>query len=145
MNRALLLALPFVALSVQAEIYRCKAAGGATTYQEIPCPPSSASSHAMDIPASFPEVNHAERARLLAREEALEARRLKREEIESRERIARDDRIAREQELQALREAMLAQQQNVASPLWPTYIVAPTRPARILRPHRPFPRPPQRL
>ena len=146
MIRALLLALLYVALSAQAEIYRCKASGGATSDQEIPCG-TSESSHTMDIPASFPEVNHAERDRLLAREAALEARRLKREEIESRERIARDDRLAREREAEALRDAMLAQQQGVATPLWPSYVVAgPVRPARILRTHpHPLPRNPQRL
>ena len=147
MKRILLLALPLVALSAQAEIYRCKAAEGATTYQEIPCPPSAASSRTMDNPASFPEVNRVERERLLAREAALEERRLRREEIESRERIARDDRIAREKEAEAIREAALAQQQNVAVPVWPAYVFgSPARPPRVLHPrHRAFPPAPQRL
>ena len=100
-------ALAFVSLAAcaHAEIYRCTSERGAITYQEIPCP-ASAKAATMDIPSAFPEVNRAERDRLLAREAALEARLLKRAEIDAAERIARDDRVARERELAALREEL---------------------------------------
>ncbi len=99
------LVLVSLAFCAHAEVYRCKSAGGAVTYQEIPCP-ASAEGARMHIPDAFPEVNRAERDRLLLREAALDARLLKRAEIDAAERIARDDRIARERELAALREEL---------------------------------------
>ena len=82
-----------------AEIYRC-IAGSSVSYQEFPCPDSS-SAATMPIRADFPAVNLLERDRLLQREAALDARILKRAEIDASERIARDDRISRELTLQA--------------------------------------------
>ena len=101
-NRTLAaLALVSLACGAQAGIYRC-ASAGTVTYQEIPCP-ESATATTVDIPSQFPEINRAERERLLAREAALDARLLKRAEIEAAERMARDDRSAREREVAALR------------------------------------------
>ena len=133
--------LAALSLSAHAEIFRCTGSAGAITYQEIPCP-SSAQARTMDIPTVFPEVNRAERDRLLARADALEARLLKRAEIEAAERIARDDRAAREREAQALREALAAQREAAAAPAPGFLVIQPFRAPRI-HPHR---RPPlQRL
>ena|SRR5260221_10242474 len=110
-----------------AEIYRCSA-GGSITYQEIPCP-ASADAATMPIGADFPAVNLLERDRLLQREAALDARILRRAEIDASERIARDDRIARESTLQA-------QMERERSEAAPVFIVA--RPLRHL-PRRAWP------
>ena len=90
--------LLFTAGGAGAEIYRCSAAGS-VTYQEVPCP-AAAAGGSVAIPTSFPDANTAERDRILP----LDARLLKRAEIDASERIARDDRIARERTLQALLE-----------------------------------------
>jgi hypothetical protein len=86
--------------SAGAEIYRC-VAGGSVSYQEFPCP-AAAEAATMPIGADFPAVNLLERDRLLQRDAALDARILRRAELDSAERIARDDRISREATLQAL-------------------------------------------
>ena len=126
--------LAAISLSAHAEIFRCTAAGGAITYQETPCP-ASAQARTMDIPSAFPEVNRAERDRLLARADALEARLLKRQEIEAAERMARDDRAAREREIQALREA-LAQREAAAAPGF--LVIQPFRAPRVHFHRRPL-------
>jgi len=92
---ALLSALLLAGLPAGAGIYRCTDAAGAVTYQEIPCPASS-EGRATNLPTDFPEVDRAERDRLLQRADAAEARLLRRLEIETMERIARDDRVSRE-------------------------------------------------
>ena len=115
-------------LSAHAEIFRCTAAGGAITYQEVPCP-ASAQARAMDIPVEFPEVNRAERDRLLQREAALDARMLKRAEIESAERIARDDRAGRDREAQALRDALPQREAAMANPGF--LVIQPFRAPRV--------------
>ena len=128
MNRSLAaLAFASLALCANAEIYRCTS-GGTVTYQETPCPPS-ATAATMDIPAQFPEVNRAERDRLLAREAALDARLLKRVEIEAAERMARDDRIARDRELAALREELARRDADPAGGGF--LIVQPLRAPRV--------------
>src|SRR5258708_29027764 len=75
-----------VALASAGEIFRCKAMDGAVTYQEIACDAAS-DGGAVSIPTSYPEVNLAERDRLLAREAALDARHLRRAEPDSPDRI----------------------------------------------------------
>lgn len=65
-------ALVAIAIPAHAEIFRCTAPGGTVTYQEIPCP-ASAPGRATDIPVAYPEINRAERERLLQREQALAA------------------------------------------------------------------------
>src|ERR1700687_3399611 len=85
-----------------AEIYRCTASGGAVTYQEVPCP-SATQSRLVNVPSVYPEYDRAERDRLFRREAALDARLLKRAEIDAAERIARDERVAREREAEAER------------------------------------------
>lgn len=100
-----------------SEIYRCKSPSGAVTYQQQPCPAES-DGGAVNIPLSYPD-HTAERDRLMQREAAMDARLLKRLEIESAERIARDTRIARENELQAAQERA----QAAAAPAYPAYIV----------------------
>ena len=117
MKAALLLALVLVPAVSQAQVYRCTASGGAVTYQETPCP-ESAPGGTMNIPSQYPEVNQAERNRLMAREAALDARMLEREKIESAERVARAELAAREREAQAAREAALAAQQQSYAPVW---------------------------
>jgi hypothetical protein len=98
------------------EIFRCTAAG-AITYQQQPCGPA-ATGGAVDIPTTYPDPGP-ERERLLQREAALDARLMKRLEIESAERIARDQRIARERELQFERERADRERSQEA----PVYIV----------------------
>src|SRR3974390_2434923 len=82
-----------------AAIFRCRAGSGAITYQEIPCP-EGAPGAATDIPSVYPEANYAERDRLLRREAELDARLLKRAEIDAQVQIAREERLARERELE---------------------------------------------
>jgi len=121
-NRALLAAamLGLAANAVAAnEIYRCRASGGSVTYQQEPCPVAS-EAEAVNIPTSYPD-HTAERERLMQREAAMDARLLKRLEIEAAERIARDMRIARERELQAEQERAAAN--AAAAPTYPAYIV----------------------
>ena len=129
-NRCLALLLTAYAAGAGAQIYRCSA-GGSVTFQEIPCP-AAADASTMPISANFPAINMLERDRLLAREADLDARILRRAEIDSAERIARDDRMAREATLQAQLErerAESAQYYVLGRPLfraprraWPTVI-----------------------
>ena len=123
--------LACIAGAASAEIYRCQSRQG-VTYQQTPCP-DEAIAERVAIPTTYPDYL-AERDRLAAREAAMDARLLRRLEIESAERIARDDRIAREKEAQAA--LAIAQAQAQASPV---YIVG--RPLRPMRhpPQRPFP------
>jgi len=138
--------VPFVflaaalALPAQAEIFRCTAAGGAVTYQELPCAEAD-KARTMKIPAEFHEVNSTERNRLLQREAALEMRMLERERIESAERIARSELAVREREAQAARDAAAAAQgySAVYGGYWPVYRQPHVRhfgPARTLGPQR---------
>ena len=95
LNRPMLAALLMLAAGMSsAEIFRCTAPDGGVTYQQVACAASS-SGGAVNIHTSYPDYA-AERDRLAMREAALDARLLKRLEIEAAERIARDDRIARE-------------------------------------------------
>jgi Domain of unknown function (DUF4124) len=112
-NRAMLAVLLMLAATqCSAEIFRCTAHDGGVTYQQDPCGASS-SGGAVNIPTSYPDHTY-ERERLASREAALDARLLKRLEIEAAERIARDDRIAREREAQAARDLAEAQQASPA-------------------------------
>jgi len=122
--------LIFAAGGAGAEIYRCSTAGS-VTYQEIACP-ASADAATLPIGADFPAVNLLERERLLQREAALDARILKRAEIDAAERMARDDRISRERTLQAQLERDRAEDS-------PVFVVArPQRPQRRA-PRHPWP------
>src|SRR2546426_7258673 len=80
-----------------ADVFRCAAPGGAITYQQIPCPNDSAE-RVIDVPSDYPDVDRAARERLFQREAALDARLLKREELDTAVRIAREARLARENE-----------------------------------------------
>jgi hypothetical protein len=118
----------------QAQVYRCTEAGR-VTYQAQPCA-SAGAGRVLDIPAAYPEVNLRERDRLLQREAALDARLLKRAELEAAERVARENRRARELEAQAERERARAVE--------PAYVVAWAPPLRRnLRPRSPFALPPR--
>jgi hypothetical protein len=131
-NRPMLAALLLLATGLcSAEIFRCTARDGGVTYQQDPCAASS-NGGAVNIPTSYPDYSY-ERERLALREAALDARLLKRLEIEAHERIARDDRIAREKEAQAALELAQAQQ------AYPVYGIA--RPMQVLHrlPRRPLP------
>jgi len=99
----LLMSLPAGA----AGIYRCTSASGAVTYQEIACE-GGATGGVSNIPTSFPEVNTAERDRVLQQAAALEARNLRRYEIDSNERVAMADIAARERSSQAASAAQSA-------------------------------------
>ena len=125
---ALALLLPHAAWS--GTVFRCTS-GGTVSYQEAPCPPASAE-RSMSLP-EFPPVNTAERERILQREAALDARLLKRAELEAAERIAREARRARELELEAERERA----KPAAEPAW----VVPV----FVRPYRPRPPRPARF
>ena len=111
-----------------ASIYRCATPQG-IAYQELPCDAGAAE---RAIPAAdFPPVNANERNRLLDREAALDARMLKRAEIDAAERIAREARWAREAELEAERERAKA----AASQYYPMYPVygRPVHPRPVYR------------
>lgn len=132
LNRPMLAALLLLATGLcSAEIFRCTARDGGVTYQQDPCAASS-NGGAVNIPTSYPDYSY-ERERLALREAALDARLLKRLEIEAHERIARDDRIVREKEAQAALELAQAQQ------AYPVYGIA--RPMQVLHrlPRRPLP------
>ncbi|HEX7606089.1 MAG TPA: DUF4124 domain-containing protein [Usitatibacter sp.] len=132
LNRPMLAALLLLATGLcSAEIFRCTARDGGVTYQQDPCAASS-NGGAVNISTSYPDYSY-ERERLALREAALDARLLKRLEIEANERIARDERIAREKEAQAA--LALAQAQQA----YPLYGIA--RPLQVPRrlPHRPLP------
>ena len=97
-----------------ASIYRCALPTG-IEYQEMPCE-TGASERSVKV-QDYPPVNLLERDRLLQREAALDARLLKRAEIDASERIAREARWAREAELEAERERAKA----AASQYYPMY------------------------
>ena len=114
LHRSLAFALlASLAGAASADIYRCQSRHG-VTYQEVPCP-DEAIANTVGIATVYPDYK-SERDRLAAREAAMDARLLKRLEIESAERIARDDRIAREKEAQAA--LALAQAQSQDSPVY---------------------------
>jgi len=99
-----LLALGLLALSVDlaaAGIYKCTSPSGSVSYQETACE-GAQSGGVASIPTSFPEVNTAERERLLRQVALLEQRELRRYEIDSNERIAMADIAAREREAQMM-------------------------------------------
>jgi len=113
-------------------MFRCVAPGGAVSYQELPCSPT-ASEQSVDVPA-FPAANQVERDRLLQREAALDARMVKRAEIDASERIAKEARWAREAELEAERERRGAEAQSFY-PVFPVYGGRPpVRPRPVYRP-----------
>jgi hypothetical protein len=119
-------ALLAVAGAAQAQIFRCQAREG-VTYQEVPCP-AEAIADTMNIAGGYPDYIAA-RDRLAAREAAMDARLLRRLEIESAERIARDNRAA--MEAQAERDR-IAQQAAQGAPLYivPYALRAPRHPRR---------------
>ena len=86
-----------------ARVFRCTSAGGSVTFQEQPCN-AAAEERVQDIP-EYPPANAAERDRLLQREAALDARLLKRAQIDSNERIAREARRSLELEAERARAA----------------------------------------
>ena len=94
MNRAAILCLALfsglalVASDVRAEIFRCTSRAGAVTYQELPCAEGERL-RVVDVPASYPSADPAERERLFRREAELDRRLEARRERETRESIAR--------------------------------------------------------
>jgi hypothetical protein len=114
------------------EIYRCKAPGGTASYQQQPCAHPD-DGGAVGIATIYPD-HTAERDRLMQRVAAMDARLIRRLEIEAAERIARDERIAREAALQAERERTERERAQNA----PVLIVGwPQRPGSA--PRRPWP------
>jgi len=75
-------------VTAHAEIFRCTASSGAVSYQQVPCD-GGERFQVMDLPASYPPVDSAQRDRLFQREAALDQRLEARRERESREAIAR--------------------------------------------------------
>jgi hypothetical protein len=76
-----------LALPASAAIFRCTAAGGAVSYQEIACPATD-SERVVDVPAQYPSADPTERARLFEREAALDRRLEAQRERDSREAVA---------------------------------------------------------
>ncbi|HUI98655.1 MAG TPA: DUF4124 domain-containing protein [Usitatibacter sp.] len=79
--------LALAAYPAQAQIYRCTSPSGDVTYQQDPCA-ARESTKVVDVPASYPAVDSAERDRLFAREAALDQRLEAERERWSRETIA---------------------------------------------------------
>jgi hypothetical protein len=132
MRACLAAAVAFASTQASAEIYRCKDAAGAVSYQELPCAEAQQGG-TVNIPAVFPEANTTERNRLLQREAALDARLLERARIESNERIAQSELATREKEAKAMREAAeLAAQQ----PVYPAYVTGPAYRGPRVRHHQ---------
>jgi len=142
MNRVCLAAiLALASVQAGAQIYRCKDAAGAVTYQEVACA-GTEQGGTTRIPSVFPEVNTSERNRLLQREAALDARLLERARIESAERIAQSELATREKEAKAMREAAeLAAQ----LPVYPAYVIGPAYRGPRVRHHQAPLLPPRRL
>jgi len=115
---ACLCALAATGALADGPVYRC-ANAGSVSFQQIPCANAS-EERAFELP-SYPPINMLERDRLLAREAALDARLLRRAEIDAQERIAREARRARDAELDAERErARLAE----SASFYPAYPLA---------------------
>ena len=99
--RRKLLAFGLLAISLDltaAGIYRCTSPSGGVTYQETACDGAQSGGVAKNIPTSFPEVNTAERERILRAVALLEQRELQRYEIDSRERVAYAELAQRQRE-----------------------------------------------
>jgi len=118
---ALAFALAATGAFAESQVYRC-ASGGSVSFQQVPCA-SAAEERAVAMP-SYPPVNMLERDRLLAREAALDARLVRRAEIDAQERIAREARLARQAEAEAERERARTSE---AGYFYPAYPVAPPR------------------
>jgi hypothetical protein len=132
MRSLLVLALGFLALEAgSSEVYRCSTASG-VEYQALPCD-AGASERAVRI-QEFPPANTAERDRLLQREAALDARLLKRAEIDAAERMAREARWAQEAQLAAERERAQAPESGYYYPVYPVYYGRPFRARPVSRP-----------
>jgi pyocin large subunit-like protein len=129
-------ALPLIAVLLlaldagAANIYRCTTAKG-VAYQEQPCE-AEAREASVGV-GEFPPANTAERNRLLEREAALDARMIKRAELDTAERIAKEARWAREAELEAERQRAKAAESQYY------YLVVPAygRPVRSHPAYRP--------
>ena len=111
-------------------VFRCTTAGGSVTFQEQPCGAAS-DERVWEVP-DYPPANTAERERLLQRESALDARLVKRAEIEAAERIAREERRTRELEAERTRNAEPAYVGPVYGYGWG---------GGYVHPHRPHPQP----
>jgi len=120
MLRPIALACALAATGALAEgpVYRC-ASGGSVSFQQVPCA-TPAEERAYDLP-SYPPANQLERDRLLAREAALDARLLKRAEIDAQERMAREARWARQAEAEAERERARTSDAGYFYPAYPVY------------------------
>lgn len=79
--------LALAAMPAGAEIFRCTSPAGSVTYQQDPCDASERATK-IDVPASYPAPDSAERQRLFAREAALDQRLEAERERWSREAIA---------------------------------------------------------
>ena len=118
MLRVIAIAVAFAATGALAggPVYRC-ASAGSVTFQQVPCA-SAAEERAMELP-EYPPANLLERDRLLQREAALDARMLRRAEIDAQERIAREARRARDAEAEAERERARAVEGGYLYPAYP--------------------------
>ena len=136
--RPLLLALALSAVASTAwanEIVRCKAPGGAVTYQPGPCAGTEQESRPR-IATSFPEPNRAESQRIFEREAALDRRleaRRDRELVEQQMREARAEREAERERLLLAAQAAAQQQYVVGYPIG--YFHPPRRAAHPMPRH----------
>ena len=132
MRPTLVIAMGFLASGMHpaaAQIYRCTGPSGAVAYQEVPCE-AGANERPVKV-QEFPPVNSAERDRLMERDAALDARLLKRAEIDAAERMAKEARWAKEAELEAERQR--AKNEAQYYPAYPVY-GGPVRPRPFYRP-----------
>jgi hypothetical protein len=87
--RAMLIAAAaLLATPAGAAIFRCTAADGSVSYQEMECG-AAEKSRVMDLPAQYPSADPTERQRLFEREAALDRRLEAQRERDSREAVAR--------------------------------------------------------
>ena len=114
-----------------AQVFRCVEPGGAVSYQQQPCA-GAAEGGALQIPTTFPD-HTGPRDRLTAREAAVDARILKRLELESAERMARAEQATREKELQAERERAMPPSDG-----WPVIFAGAPRIHHPIVNHRPL-------
>jgi len=85
---ALAAAAVLLATPAGAAIFRCTAADGSVSYQEMECG-AAEKSRVMELPAQYPSADPAERQRLFDREAALDRRLEAQRERDSREAVAR--------------------------------------------------------
>jgi len=114
-----------------AGIFRCTAADGSVSYQEMACADTE-HTRMLDIPTQFPQADPAARERLFAREAELDRRLEAQRERDSRESVARA--------MQPPEQPIPVADESVGYPLWigpPLFQKSPRPPNRPKNPSRP--------